>query len=177
MANEAMIDAVRADELAARRQVDPKLLAQFRAEVAERMKPSRKLALTVWSLDEVKRDGEEWHNIYGLRLIWSLAVEDDGHPWIHVSVSHADADQLPIIVRLPSYHEQQQVKARVFGDRRWAYSVWPPADQHVNIHPGVLHLYGRLDYAVAAGGDVEPIRYLVVGRRSLPDFTAGTGTI
>jgi len=120
MANEAMIDAVRADELAARRQVDPKLLAQFRAEVAERMKPSRKLALTVWSLDEVKRDGEEWHNIYGLRIIWSLAVEDDGYEWIHVSVSHAHDYQLPI-VRLPSYWEQQQVKARVFGDRRWAY--------------------------------------------------------
>jgi len=50
--------------------------------------------------------------------------------------------------------------------------VWPPADQHVNIHPGVLHLFGRLDYSMHS-----EVPYTVVGRRALPDFTAGTGTI
>ena len=35
-----------------------------------------------------------------------------------------------------------------------------------------LHLFGRLDYSMHS-----EVPYTVVGRRALPDFTAGTGTI
>jgi hypothetical protein len=33
----------------------------------------------------------------------------------------------------------------VFGRRRWAYQVFVPESEHVNIHPHALHLWGRAD--------------------------------
>jgi hypothetical protein len=47
----------------------------------------------------------------------------------------------------------------VFGDR-WAYQVFAPPADHINLHNFALHLWGRLD-----------------GKPVLPDFTFGTGSI
>jgi len=75
----------------------------------------------------------------------------DGIDWIHASIAHAD--------RMPTYDELKHLHQAVF-DGGWAYQVFAPSADHVNIHSYALHLFGRLDGAAA-----------------LPDFTAGTGSI
>lgn len=68
----------------------------------------------------------------------------DGVQWIHASISHRDTT--------PDYEDLKLLHRAVFGDR-WAYQVFSPAEQHVNIHAHALHLFGRAD-----------------GERVLPDF-------
>jgi hypothetical protein len=60
--------------------------------------------------------------------------ERDGAEWIHASIAWTD--------RMPTYEELVMLKAGVFGDRREAYQVFPPASRHVNIHAHALHLGG-----------------------------------
>jgi hypothetical protein len=96
-----------------------------------------------------------------MRVIWSIGPpEQDGEFWLHVSVSR-DND-LPITVR-PSYQDLATVKAVFVGQERYAYSVWPPTDKHVNIHTGVLHLW-------------SPVTGHERGQ-ALPEFSRGLGTI
>jgi hypothetical protein len=76
----------------------------------------------------------------------------DGIEWLHASISWAD--------RVPTYDELALLHRVVFGRRRWAYQVFAPASEHVNIHEHALHLFGRAD-----------------GTPALPDFTYGTGSI
>jgi hypothetical protein len=75
----------------------------------------------------------------------------DGVEWLHASISHPDV--------MPSYDDLKLLHAAVFG-AGWAYQVFAPPADHVNIHQRALHLFGRLDGAAA-----------------LPDFTMGTGSI
>ncbi|KAB7753698.1 hypothetical protein MMUC44124_24195 [Mycolicibacterium mucogenicum DSM 44124] len=83
-------------------------------------------------------------------VIVSAAPFDD--VWfIHASMSHID--------RLPSYDELKALHQAAFGDG-WAYQVFAPPADHVNIHAYALHLWGRAD-----------------GASCLPDFTCGMGTI
>jgi hypothetical protein len=105
-----------------------------------------------WTRLQEGADGEMWISSGGLKVIWSAAVELDGRAWLHVSVSRPD--------RIPSYSDMTRVKSLFIGDDRYAYSVWPAREAHVNIHERCLHLWAVLE------GD-EP----------LPDFTQGTGTI
>lgn len=70
----------------------------------------------------------------------------DETEWIHASmVVEAPA--------LPTYEDLCLLKRAVWGDVGEAYQVFAPADEHVNIHAGALHLWGRAD-----------------GRRVLPAF-------
>ena len=52
-----------------------------------------------------------------------------------------------------------EAKELFVGRDEFAYQVIPPRDQHVNIHPNVLHLWSCLDGS------------------PLPDFTRGTGSL
>lgn len=74
-----------------------------------------------------------------------------GDEWVHASIAHDD--------RMPTYEDLTQLHRAVFGDG-WAYQVFAPPTEHVNIHEYALHLFGRLD-----------------GKPALPDFTDGMGTI
>jgi hypothetical protein len=81
-----------------------------------------------------------------------VSVADHGDDeWIHASIARPD--------RMPSYDDLKLLHAAVFGDG-WAYQVFAPPSDHVNIHKHALHLWGRLD-----------------GAAVLPDFTDGTGSI
>ena len=71
--------------------------------------------------------------------------------WVHASLARDD--------RMPDYADLTVLKDAVFGDRREAYQIFPPADRHISIHDRALHLWGRAD-----------------GARVLPDFGA-EGTI
>jgi hypothetical protein len=88
----------------------------------------------------------------GLLVLLSAAECGDRKRWLHVSVSRKDT-------RLPTWEQMSQVKRLFIGDARTALQVMPPKAKHVNLHPGVLHLWHCLD------GDVTP------------DFTAGGETI
>jgi hypothetical protein len=75
----------------------------------------------------------------------------DGTDWIHASIAFAD--------RMPTYEEIKNMHWAVFFDG-YAYEVFAPTEDHVNIHENARHLFGRLDKAPA-----------------LPDFTRGMGMV
>ena len=94
-----------------------------------------------WSL--VRRSGR------GSAIV-TAAPFDDGHVWVHASISDASF--------MPSYRDLQALHRAAFGGG-YAYQVFAPQADHVNIHTHALHLWGRAD-----------------GARALPDFGA-FGTI
>lgn len=73
----------------------------------------------------------------GLRVIVDCERKSDGKYWLHVSVSRKDWS--------PSHEDMAKVKRSFIGDRRYAYSVWPPAKLYVNIHPNCLHLWALME--------------------------------
>lgn len=65
--------------------------------------------------------------------------DENGGPdveWIHASMTRPT---LP-----PSYDDLVMLHRAVFGDR-FAYQVFAPPAEHVNIHERALHLWGRAD--------------------------------
>lgn len=74
-----------------------------------------------------------------------------GVDWIHASISQRK--------QMPTYADLKRMHDAVFRDG-WAYQVFAPPSDHINIHDFCLHLFGRLD-----------------GQPVLPDFTDGTGSI
>lgn len=73
----------------------------------------------------------------GLRVIVDCETKEDGREWLHVSVSRERWT--------PSHEDMALVKRDFIGDRRYAYSVWSPIDNHVNIHKHCLHLWSMMD--------------------------------
>lgn len=138
----------------ASRMVTRSLLTVYRAELLARLAGSP--TGRRWALLDETDDGAAWTGpVRGVayRVIWSLAVEDDGQVWLHVSATPTAAR------RTPTWEELSHVKALFVGPYRFAYQVHPPAAEHVNIHPRVLHLWSPWDGPV------------------LPDFTAGGRSI
>lgn len=81
----------------------------------------------------------------------SLFPGDEPFELVHASIAHPDS--------MPTYEELTMLHRAVWGDG-WAYQVFAPPSEHINIHEYALHLWGRLD-----------------GRPMLPDFTLGLGSI
>jgi hypothetical protein len=81
-----------------------------------------------------------------------LSCDDyDAVDWVHASIAFRD--------RMPTYQDLKGIHLAVFRGG-WAYQVFAPPAQHVNLHEYALHLFGRLD-----------------GQPGLPDFTRGTGSL
>ena len=80
-------------------------------------------------------------------IIVSCATHEDGTEWVHASIAR-DV--------IPTYEDLVQLHASVWKHNGWAYQVFAPASDHVNIHEHALHLWGRLD-----------------GKPALPNFGAG----
>lgn len=76
---------------------------------------------------------------------------EDGIHYIHASFARPD--------RMPSYDDLALLHRAVFGNG-YAYQVFAPPDQHVNIHEHALHLWGRAD-----------------GEPAIPEFARGIGSI
>lgn len=74
----------------------------------------------------------------GLRVIVDCEPKADGHEWIHVSYSRAK--------ETPNHADTVRVKEAFLGDR-YAYAVFPPSENYVNIHAHCLHLWARADGA------------------------------
>lgn len=72
-------------------------------------------------------------------VIESIAPHnDDGHNWLHVSVSRPKG-------KMPSYEDLGLIRKLFIGEDRECYMIWPPKSRYVNINPNVLHLYCCLD--------------------------------
>lgn len=96
-------------------------------------------------------DGWRYVNRSARRSCIVSCAEYDGHEWVHASMTANGA--------VPSYGDLVALHRAVWGDG-WAYHVFAPPADHINIHEHCLHLFGRLD-----------------GAPVLPDFTRGLGSI
>ena len=59
----------------------------------------------------------------------------DRTEWLHASISRPE---------MPTYEDMTLLHRAVFG-KGYAYQVFAPPSDHVNIHATALHLWGRLD--------------------------------
>lgn len=91
------------------------------------------------------------HGARGLGLIHSVAVEQDGELWEHVSVSRRDGT-------LPSWEQTRDVFREVAGDDALGIIVVPPKAEHVDLAE-VAHVWRCLT------------------RRPIPDFARGGRSI
>jgi hypothetical protein len=91
------------------------------------------------------------HRARGLGLVHSIAREQDGELWEHISLSRADG-------QLPDWEQTRDVFHEVAGDDALGIIVVPPRSEHVNIAE-VTHVWRCLT------------------RRPIPDFTRGSGSI
>lgn len=96
-------------------------------------------------------DGWLTERLDGTGSVIVTAADHDGDEWVHASIARPG--------EMPTYADLKALHAAVFGSG-WAYQVFAPPSDHVNIHEYALHLFGRLD-----------------GKPALPDFTEGTGSI
>jgi len=96
-------------------------------------------------------DGWRTQRLDGAASIIVTAADHEGDEWVHASIARTRS--------MPDYDDLKLLHLAVFGDG-WAYQVFAPPSDHVNIHEYALHLFGRLD-----------------GKPALPDFTDGTGSI
>lgn len=90
------------------------------------------------------------HRADGLALIHSIATEEDGRAWAHVSLSLKSR-------KLPSWVQTRDAWRLVYPERA-GIIVIPPAAEHFSIAE-VMHVFGCLD------GDV------------LPDFLRGGASL
>lgn len=113
-----------------------------------------KLPAAVWRMLEATPDGGYFQSDrLRLTVICSIAREQDGHLWVHASVSQYGK-------KLATYEQLALVKRLFIGEARTAYQLFVPPSEHVNLIPYVLHLWARLD-----------------GTSVTPDFTHGMGSI
>lgn len=94
-----------------------------------------------WRLLEDGADGEKYLgkiNGQPIVVIWSIAREEDGKPWLHVSASHPS--------RVPTWEEMAEVKRLFVGADRFALQLHPPEAVYVNIHARVLHLWAPVEH-------------------------------
>ena len=108
-----------------------------------------------WAMVEESFDGALFRR-GGVQVIITVAREYDNEVWVHVSGSErkGPGDKLHLL----DWEQLKRVKNDFLGDA-YAYQVFPPSEDYVNLQP-VLHLWARLD-----------------GKAVLPDFTHGMKSI
>jgi hypothetical protein len=74
----------------------------------------------------------------GLKLIITIEWQDSDPDikWLHASMSFKS--------KLPTYQDMKIVKNIFIGEDRTAFQVFPPSDQHINLHENTLHLFSCL---------------------------------
>lgn len=109
-----------------------------------------RIELAGWVCRMEGEDGLGCFDRGSLRLIHSIALEDDGEVWAHVSVSRRDKS-------MPEWSQMRDVWWLLY-DQIPGVIVIAPKTEHVN-KAEVSHVWGCLT------------------KRVLPDFTSGLGTI
>lgn len=93
-----------------------------------------------WSMQEETLNGRSWVNLVKrLGVIQSIDHEADGHLWLHTSVSREDH-------AIPTYDELALVKRLFIGEDRMALQLFVRQEEHVNLHPGCLHLWTPVEH-------------------------------
>lgn len=102
----------------------------------------------VWSIpEEFGPDGWRFMAVDGEQQVAEVLTtvadhEIMGSDAAKVGIIHAS---IVVLARMPTYEEMVLLHKAVFGEKRWSYQVFAPSVQHVNIHGGALHLWGRFD--------------------------------
>jgi hypothetical protein len=84
-------------------------------------------------------DGWQLRRHDGIAAVLVSCAEWEGAEWLHASIATKPSDHLPAYEDLVGLHEA------VWRGSGYAYQVFAPSAEHVNIHPNALHLWGRLD--------------------------------
>lgn len=111
----------------------------------------RETAPSGWRKIGTAADGAAYSGPHGLKMIFSVAYEDDGKRWAHLSISKAAS--------LPTWDELNAARDAFLGPEALCFQVLAAKSKHINIHPFCLHLWHCLD------GD------------PLPDFARGGQSI
>lgn len=82
-------------------------------------------------------DGLKLLHVDGMSSVVVSTASFDGVEWTHASMTGPE--------RVPTYEELCQLHRAVWGESGYSYQIQVPADQHVNIHPYALHMWGRAD--------------------------------
>jgi hypothetical protein len=90
-----------------------------------------------WRVLERRADGAAFRVPGGRLVIASVAVEDDGCRWAHLSMSHKS--------RLPTWPEMVEMRDALLGSEVECYQVCAPASRYVNLNDRVLHLWACVD--------------------------------
>ena len=102
----------------------------------------RRLDRKVWGIPELwGPDGWRIDTIrgpHGRIIVTADSPKPEFRGFIHASISRKD--------ELPSYDDLVLLHKAVWPEG-YAYQVFAPPSQHVNIHPYALHLWGRHDGA------------------------------
>lgn len=72
----------------------------------------------------------------GRASVITTTCDFDGIEWHHASIARD---------RMPTYDDLVTLHAAVWGRDGWAYQLFAPSTDHVNIHEHALHLWGRVD--------------------------------
>lgn len=75
-----------------------------------------------------------------LAVIVSSFPEDDGVDWLHASIAPLQNTEPPV-----EYEILATLRYAVWGLDGWAFQVFAPPSDHINIRANALHLWGRLD--------------------------------
>ncbi len=90
-----------------------------------------------WSIKAIDDDGGMYKSRDGLAVIVSCSVEEDGKPWIHLSVSRKKS--------IPTWVDLVNVKEIFMGKDALAIQILPPRSEYINVHEFCLHLYQCLE--------------------------------
>lgn len=83
--------------------------------------------------------GLRLHGIKGSPI--AVCIASDGEGWDHVSVRVNGMDT-------PSWDVMCLIRSVFWDDSDTVVQFHPPADQYVNVHPNVLHLWRPQGYAI-----------------------------
>jgi hypothetical protein len=92
------------------------------------------------------------HKARGLGMIHSIAVEQDGEVWEHISLSRADG-------QFPTWAQTRDILHEIAGDEALGIIVIPPKSEHIDI------------------AEVSHVWHCVTKQRPIPDFTQGGKSI
>ena len=71
-----------------------------------------------------------------------VACKGSGKRTLFIGYAHASISR---VEQVPSYDDLVTLHRSVWGRGGWSYQYFVPEAKHVNFHPHVLHLWGRLD--------------------------------
>ncbi len=73
----------------------------------------------------------------GLRVLVDCEEKEDGRQWLHVSYSRKSWT--------PNHDDTVKIKNAFIGSDLYAYAVFPPEENYVNIHAHCLHLWAMME--------------------------------